>query len=71
MKLVIGVIASVCLAVVLFGAWLVKDIKDNQLQIGAGEAIAAEPEKVHEFFPHLEEFDFVSVKGEIRLDDIL
>ncbi|MBR7158731.1 MAG: thioredoxin domain-containing protein [Alphaproteobacteria bacterium] len=47
MKLVIGVIASVCLAVVLFGAWLVKDIKDNQLQIGAGEAIAAEPEKVN------------------------
>ena len=33
--------------------------------------LAAEPEKVHEFFPHLEEFDFVSVKGEIRLDDIL
>ena len=30
-----------------------------------------EQERVHEYFPHLEEYEFVPVKDEIRLDDIL
>lgn len=34
-------------------------------------SLISEPEKVHEYFPHLAEFEFVSVKGEMKLDDIL
>lgn len=46
MKLVLGVISAVVIAVIFFGTWLVNDIRKNQLQLGAGEAIAAAPEEV-------------------------
>lgn len=33
-------------------------------------SLAGEPKRVHEFFPHLEEYEFVPVKEKIKLDDI-
>ena len=46
MKWVIGSLVALALAVIIWGAWYVNDVKTHRLSFGAGEAIAAEPEKM-------------------------
>jgi|GEM_PF-3215922 Protein-disulfide isomerase len=46
MKWVIGSLVALALAVVVFGAWYINDVRTHRLSFGAGEAIAAEPAKV-------------------------
>jgi protein-disulfide isomerase len=45
MKWVIGSLVALALAVIIWGAWYVNDVKTHRLSFGAGEAIAAEPVK--------------------------
>jgi len=46
MKWVIGSLVALALAVIIWGAWYVNDVKTHRLSFGAGEAIAAEPAKM-------------------------
>lgn len=47
MKLILGVMTAIFIAAILFIGFLVQDIKEHQLQIGASSAIAVEPEEVN------------------------
>jgi len=46
MKWIIGSLVALALAVIIWGAWYVNDVKTHRLSFGAGEAIAAEPAKM-------------------------